>query len=211
MARQRPWRHRTSSQGSVSDKASLRAAMLVHRAGADPALGACLAEHVLPLCPAGAAVAGYWPVRGEIDVRPVLHALHARGYPVLLPETPGRGRPLLFRQWWPGVPMVAERFGTARPDSPPGEPDVLLVPLVAFDARCHRLGYGGGFYDRTIAARPGVRTVGCAYALQEVDAVPVLPHDAALDAVATERGVFLKPGFVHAHPVPGRRGGAERA
>ena len=178
----------------MTDKASLRAALLARRAGADPALGAHLVGHVLPLCPPGVAVAGYWPVGSEIDVRPVLHVLHARGHPVLLPDTPPRGQPLQFRHWWPGVPMVPERFGTVRPDSPAGDPGLLLVPLLAFDRRCYRLGYGGGFYDRTIAARPGIRTVGCAYALQEVDAVPVLPHDAPLDAVATEGGVTFKPG-----------------
>ena len=167
--------------------------LLARRAGADPALGERLTAHILPLCPQGAAVAGFWPMGTEIDIRPVLHALHARGHPVLLPETPRRGHALRFRCWWPGVPMLPERFGTQRPDAPQGDPDVLLVPLLAFDRRCNRLGYGGGFYDRTIAARPGIRTIGCAHALQEVDAVPVLPHDAPLDAVATERGVIHRP------------------
>ena len=89
--------------------------------------------------------------------------------------------------------MVAERFGTMRPEGAVGVPDVLLVPLLAFDARCNRLGYGGGYYDRTIALLPGVRTIGCAFAVQQVDAVPVLPHDRSLDAVVTERGVIMRP------------------
>ena len=67
------------------------------------------------------------------------------------------------------------------------------MPLLAFDARCNRLGYGGGYYDRTIATLPGIRTIGCAFAAQQVDAVPVLPHDAPLDAIATEVGVILNP------------------
>ena len=138
-------------------------------------------------------VAGFWPMGSEIDVRPLLLALIGRGHLVLLPETPPRGQPLRFRAWRPGTPMIAERFGTARPDGPLHDPDVLLVPLLAFDARCRRLGYGGGYYDRTIAAHPGIRTLGCAYASQQVDAVPVLPHDAPLDAVATERGVIFRP------------------
>ena len=178
---------------TLPDKAAFRAALLARRGDADPALGERLGPHILPLCPAGAAVAGYWPMGCEIDIRPVLHALHARGHPVLLPETTPRGQPLRFRLWWPGATMLPERFGTQRPDAPEGDPDILLVPLLAFDKHCNRLGYGGGYYDRTIAARTPIRTIGCAYALQEVDAVPVLPHDAPLDAVATERGVFHRP------------------
>ena len=177
----------------MSDKAHLRAILLARRTGADPALGARLIPHVLPLCPAGSAVAGVWPMGSEIDIRPVLHALHGAGHAVLLPETTPRGEALRFRHWWPGVAMVPERFGTLRPDSAEGQPEVLLVPLLGFDARCHRIGYGGGYYDRTIAARPGIGTIGCGYALQEVDAVPVLPHDAPLDAVATESGVIFRP------------------
>lgn len=176
----------------MSDKAHLRATLLARRAGADPALGARLTVHILPLCPAGAAVAGFWPIEGEIDIRPALRALHGAGHAVLLPETLARGEALRFRRWWPGVAMVRERFGTLRPDAPAGEPEVLLVPLLGFDGRCHRLGYGGGYYDRTIAARPGVGTIGCAYALQEVEAVPVLGHDAPLDAVVTELGVIYR-------------------
>ena len=195
MARQRPWRHRTFPRpiGVVlSDKAALRIALLARRDGADPALGARLIPHVMPLCPAGTAIAGFWPIGSEIDLRLLLHALHGAGHPVLLPETPPRGHALRFRHWWPGVAMVPQR-GTLRPDAPEGEPGLLLVPLLGFDRRCQRIGYGGGYYDRTIAARPGITAIGCAYALQEVDAVPVLPHDAPLDAVATELGVIHKP------------------
>ena len=177
-----------------SDKADLRARALRVRAGFDPALGMHLAARVLAAGPPlpCSAIAGFWPMEGEIDVKPLLLALIGRGHPVLLPETPPRGEPLVFRHWRPGTAMVAERFGTARPDGPVGVPDLLLVPLLAFDARCNRLGYGGGYYDRTIAALPGVRTVGCAFAGQQVDAVPVLPHDAPLDAVATELGVIFR-------------------
>ena len=162
------------------------------RRGCDPALGAALAAHVLadlPI-PADAAVSGFWPMPGEIDIRPLLEALHARGHPVLLPATPPRGNPLQFRHWRPGAEMLRERFGTFCPTGPAGVPDLLFVPLLAFDRTGHRLGYGGGYYDRTIAALPGARTVGCAFAAQEVDSVPAGPHDMRLDAVATERGVF---------------------
>jgi len=174
-------------------KAALRQSAMAARTTQDPGCGMRLAGHVLRHPPApGAAIAGFWPLRDEIDIRPLLLALIGRGHPVLLPETPPRGHPLTFRRWRPGTPMVSERFGTCRPDAPHGVPDLLLVPLLAFDRRCNRLGYGGGYYDRTIAALPGVRTIGCAYAAQRVDDVPVLPHDAPLDAVATETGVHFR-------------------
>jgi 5-formyltetrahydrofolate cyclo-ligase len=127
---------------------------------------------------------------GEIDIRPLLHALHARGHPVLLPETPPLGRPLIFRHWHPEAAMVRERFGTLRPDGAIAVPEVLFVPLVAFDRRGYRLGYGGGYYDRTLAALPGAIAIGCAFAAQELDAVPAEAHDVRLHAVATERGVI---------------------
>ena len=176
-------------------KIAARLAAMQQRLGQDPALGTALGHHVLaraaPL--PGSVVAGFWPLPGEIDIRPLLHALIERGHTVLLPETPPRGQPLIFRRWQPGTPMVAERFGTLRPDGPIGTPGLLLVPLLAFDFQCNRLGYGGGYYDRTIMSLTGIRTLGCAFAAQQVDAVPVLPHDAPLDAIATERGVIFRP------------------
>jgi 5-formyltetrahydrofolate cyclo-ligase len=142
------------------------------------------------LPPAGAVVAGYWPLPGEIDIRPLLRALHARGHKMLLPETPPRGSPLIFRHWQPGAAMLPERFGTLRPDGEVGVPDVLFLPLVAFDRAGRRLGYGGGYYDRTLAGLPGAIAIGCAFAAQELDAVPEADYDARLDAVATEHGVI---------------------
>ena len=176
------------------DKDAARQAALDRRRAGHPDAGPLLAEHVLDSgrVRPGDVVAGFWPIAGEIDLHPLLQALVARGHDVLLPQTPPRGNPLLFRHWRPGVAMLPERFGTARPDGTLGVPDLLLVPLLAFDADCNRLGYGGGYYDRTIAGLPGIRTLGCAFAVQQVDAVPVLPHDAPLDAVATEQGVITR-------------------
>ena len=158
----------------------------------DPALGAELARHVLSEHPPlpGEVVAGFWPMGPEIDIRPLLNALHARGHHIVLPVTPKRGHPLTFRGWQPGDAMVPEAFGTMRPIGPELVPHYLLVPLLAFDRTGRRLGYGGGFYDRTLAGLPGVATVGCAYAAQEVDEVPTGPYDIRLHAVATERGVI---------------------
>lgn len=163
------------------------------RSGLDPALGVDLARHVLALCPppAGAVIGGFWPLAGEIDVRPLLHALLARGHVITLPETPARGEELRFRRWEPGEALVLGRFGTLAPAGEELAPDWLLVPLLAFDRSGRRLGYGGGYYDRTLSALPGARTLGCAYAAQEIAEVPVGPTDVRLPAIATEQGVIF--------------------
>ena len=172
-------------------RAARRAARLARR-GCDPALGERLAVHVLERMPppAGVAVSGYWPMGEEIDVRPLLGALHARGHAVLLPQTPPLGQPLVFRRWHPGVAMVEEPFGTRYPDGEVALPDWLLVPLLAFDRQGRRLGYGGGYYDRTLATLPGAVTVGCGYACQEMPEVPAGTLDVRLHAIATEAGVI---------------------
>ncbi len=143
--------------------------------------------------PAGAAVSGFWPMSAEIDIRPLLIALHHRGHEILLPVTPPLGNPLTFRRWTPGAAMVRETFGTFCPaaDAAEGVPRTLFVPLVAFDRAGRRLGYGGGYYDRTLARLPGAVAIGCAFAAQELDEVPADPYDVRLSAVATERGVIL--------------------
>jgi 5-formyltetrahydrofolate cyclo-ligase len=174
-------------------KQAARQAALDRRRGLDPtAAGEALAAHVLREAapPSGAIVSGFWPIDDEIDVRPLLHALRQRGYPIALPVTPRRGHPLMFAGWQPGDSLIPERFGTMRPIGPPLVPDFLLVPLLAFDAAGGRLGYGGGFYDRTLATLPGRFRLGCAFATQQVDAVPVGPYDVRLDAVATEGGII---------------------
>jgi 5-formyltetrahydrofolate cyclo-ligase len=177
-------------------KKAARSKALAARQGCDPALGRDLARHLLADFPpqAGAVVSGFWPMDGEIDIRPLLEILHDRGHVIALPETTKIGNPLIFRQWWPGIAMHLERFGTYRPDGPVCQPDYLLVPLLAFDAEGHRLGYGGGFYDRTIAGLEQATIVGCAFAAQQLDEVPVDEYDARLDAVATENGVLVFEG-----------------
>jgi 5-formyltetrahydrofolate cyclo-ligase len=177
----------------IEAKRALRQRMLAARDAWDPALGARVAEHVLreaPL-PVSAVVSGFWPIGQEIDIRPLLHGLHIGGHRIALPETPKRGNPLIFRLWRPGCSMVKERFGTLRPDGPVLVPDFLLVPLLAFDRRGYRIGYGAGYYDRTLAGLPGRFRMGVAYAAQELDEVPAGPYDERLDAVATEHGVIL--------------------
>jgi 5-formyltetrahydrofolate cyclo-ligase len=183
--------------GVDRQKEDMRAAARARRRTLDPALGKALAERVLGAFsfPAGAAISGVWPLEDEIDLRPLLHTLHRRGHPILLPETTPRGQALIFRHWSPGCAMVQERFGTMRPEGELGIPDILFVPLLAFDRLGNRLGYGGGYYDRTLAALPGRRAIGFGYAALEVDAVPTGPHDLKLEAIVTEAGVIRVPEF----------------
>ncbi len=186
---------------SAIDKASLRSAALARRAAVDlrtrTAFAADLPERGLGLarrwCTAP-VVSAFLPIRGEPDTLPLLDALSAAGFTLALPATPPRGEPLRFRAWRPGDALAPGRFGTAEPGPAAAEldPDLLFVPLAAFDARGCRLGYGAGYYDgalrRLRAARP-VLAVGVAFAAQEVAAVPTEPHDERLDAVLTERGL----------------------
>lgn len=184
------------SQELIEAKRGVRERMLAAREAWEPALGAALAENVLREMapPPRAVVSGFWPMGHEIDIRPLLTALHERGHPIVLPETPRRGNPLIFRLWRPGVDMIKERFGTLRPDGEIRVPDFLLVPLLAFDRRGYRVGYGAGYYDRTLAALPGHFRLGVAYAAQELDEVPAGSYDEKLDAVATERGIIICKG-----------------
>jgi 5-formyltetrahydrofolate cyclo-ligase len=157
------------------------------------AAGAALRDRVLGAVafPAACAVSAYWPMGSEIDSRPLIEALHARGHAIGLPVTLGRGAALVFRSWEPGLALVSGGFGTQIPGParPEIRPEVLLVPLLAFDRSGFRLGYGGGFYDRTLAAlraAGAVRAVGLAYAAQEVAKVPHDDRDQGLDWVVTE-------------------------
>lgn len=162
------------------------------RATLDPALGTALATHVLAagIIPGGAVVAGYWPMPHEIDVRPLLEILAARGQTLCLPETTAPGTPLRFRAFAPGARMVRGRYNTRHPEGAVLTPDVLLIPLLAFDAQGHRLGYGGGYYDRTLNRLPRALRLGCAFAAQQVAAVPHAAHDLPMHAIATETGLL---------------------
>jgi len=140
----------------------------------------------------GAVISAFWPLPDEFDTRPLMFALHEAGHPIGLPVVEKRGLPLRFRVWQPGTPLVRGNFNVEIPgeDCPECVPEVLIVPLLAFDRRGYRLGYGGGFYDRTLSKLRGLgRTtaIGFAYAGQEIDAVPHNDTDAPLDWIVTER------------------------
>ncbi len=138
--------------------------------------------------PAGAVVSGYLALGAEMSAGPLLAALAERGHPLALPCTGPLGSALVFRRWRPGDPLIKGALGISEPD-PAAEavtPAVALVPVTGFDRRGYRLGQGGGYYDRTLAAG-GMLAIGLAYAVQEVESLPVEPWDQRLDWIVTER------------------------
>ena len=178
-------------------KHQARATAKVARAEAaaeDPvAAGYALCGRVLPAIdfPGGCVVSAYWPIGSEIDPRPLMIHLHEHGHPIALPVTPARGNPLVFRAWRPDDTLEAAGFGTRVPLAyqPELTPRVLIVPLLAFDRSGYRLGYGGGYYDRTLARlreSGPVLAVGVAYATQEVAQVLRDGSDQPVDWIVTE-------------------------
>ncbi len=143
---------------------------------------------------AGRVLSGYMPMRTEIDCLPAMAAHSAAGGRVAVPVIPGPAQPLRFHEWVPGARMVEGAFKALIPEGGAElVPTVLIVPLLAFDRRGYRLGYGGGFYDRTLEAlraQGPVIAIGFAYAAQEVAEVPIEPTDQPLDLIVTETGSF---------------------
>ena len=179
----------------MSDKATLRRQLLAARnALSDQAVadaGAAIASHVLAWWQANPVpVLGvYWPMRKEPDIRTAYDALHRLGARLALPVVDGRDAPLRFLAWAPGDALQKDAMGVAVPmaSSAPLQPDALLVPCLGFTARRLRLGYGGGYYDRTLAIPPVPQTAGIAYASAAVE-FDAGPYDVALDRIITDRG-----------------------
>jgi 5-formyltetrahydrofolate cyclo-ligase len=148
----------------------------------------------LPITP-GTIVSGFMPLKSEINPLPLLQKLAEAGARLALPAVAGRGKPLIMRAWAFGAPLDRGQWGIRepKPDVPEVEPDILLVPLLAFDRAGYRIGYGAGYYDMTIhrlrALKP-VTAVGIAFAAQEVPKIPTTPRDERLDLVLTEREVI---------------------
>jgi 5-formyltetrahydrofolate cyclo-ligase len=140
-------------------------------------------------------VAGFMPLKSEINPLPLMQKLSEAGARLALPAIAGRGKPLIMRAWEFGAPLDRGQWGIRepKPEAPEMEPDILLVPLLAFDRAGYRLGYGAGYYDMTIhrlrALKP-VTAVGIAFAAQEVPKIPTTPRDERLDLVLTEREVI---------------------
>ena len=134
----------------------------------------------------------YWPIRSELNTRPLIETLSGRGLKVALPILVAVKRPLLFRAFEPGDQLAKGPFGLSEPSSDKAalEPDIIFAPLAAFDRKGYRLGYGGGLYDATLnalRAKHPVTAIGVAYAVQEADSIPIEDHDQKLDFIVTER------------------------
>ena len=179
----------------MSDKAEARAEAFARRKLADRSVTEAANAHLVEAVrkARGKALSGYWPIRTELDPRPALHDL-AETHEICLPVVDGPGQPLSFRRWTPETPMKAGAFGAMIPDTDQTmEPVILIVPLAAFDPSGYRLGYGGGFYDRTLErlCRKGpVTAIGFAYDIQMCQSVPREDTDQKLDLLVTESGVL---------------------
>lgn len=190
--------------GNRQAKAALREAALARRGTLSPEAriegSLAAADRISGLSlPAGAVVSAFWPIRDEIDPRPAMHNLRQRGHSLCLPAiVDGK---LVFRRLDPQTRLVKAGFGTVEP-GPEAEvltPQVMLVPLAAFDRSGHRLGYGKGYYDHAIEALRGKANplcIGIAFSVQEVPAVPFEDHDQALSLVVTESEIIHCREFV---------------
>lgn len=180
----------------MDDKATLRRmAFAARKAAVSQEATDAAISHLLHHLgnPAPAIIAGYMAIRTEIDPMAAMRALHAKGHRVVVPVILGKDRPLAFHAWTPEARMVDGPFGARIPeDGAVLVPDILIAPLVGFDAAGNRLGYGGGFYDRSVAeirATKSAAFIGFAYEAQELPALPAEPTDIPLDALITETGV----------------------
>jgi 5-formyltetrahydrofolate cyclo-ligase len=184
----------------VTQKAELRGEALTKRDALSPEDRAAAAETIaarafpVPLTP-GTIVSGFMPLKSELNPLPLLRKLAEAGATLALPAIAGRGKPLIMRAYAFGDDLARGQWGIRepKPEAADVAPDILLVPLAAFDRVGHRIGYGAGYYDMTIAAlraKKKVTAVGLAFAAQEISEVPATAHDEALDLVLTEREVI---------------------
>lgn len=187
-----------SAANSATDRAILRRERIAARQALAPAqqarLGALVAGHLeaelIRLLPG--TIAFCWPIRGEFDARALVSRLLTAGWQAAMPTVVARDAPMAFRPWHPGSPMTTDPYGIPVPASEEisAPPDVVLLPLVAFDERGFRLGYGGGYFDRTLAALvPRPLAVGVGFELARVADIGPQPHDVPLDLVVTEAGI----------------------
>ncbi|MCS0497586.1 5-formyltetrahydrofolate cyclo-ligase [Ancylobacter sp. MQZ15Z-1] len=194
-----------SESNALTDKASLRSVALGRRAALDPSArevaAAAAARFALKWLGdvSGETVSVFTPIGTEISTDPLVRGLRAAGAAIALPVVIAKNKPLSFRLWEEGVELVPSAGpGLIVIPAPPDgarivEPDVLVVPLAAFDAHGHRLGYGAGFYDRTLAGlrrAKRIEAIGYAFSVQQLPAVPAEPHDERLDAIATDAGII---------------------
>lgn len=141
--------------------------------------------------PAGTIVGFCWPFKGEFDARYAVRQWRERGAVAALPEVTGKGQPLQFRKWWPGAPMRRGVYDIPFPDGTEVVvPDIAIVPMNGYDELGYRLGYGGGYFDRTLAKwRVGMVAIGVSYDALRLKTIYPQPHDIPMDFVATESGI----------------------
>jgi 5-formyltetrahydrofolate cyclo-ligase len=190
----------TRPASTENKKAELRQQALARRdalpAGERMAAAEAIAKRGLPVAvPPGTIVSAFFPMKSEISPMPLLKRLADAGAKLALPVVAGRGKPLIVRAWAFGAPLDSGVWGIRepRPDAPEVDPDILIVPLAAFDRTGHRIGYGAGYYDMTITRLRGLKritAIGIAYAVQEIPSVPATERDARLDFVLTEREII---------------------
>jgi 5-formyltetrahydrofolate cyclo-ligase len=190
----------TSPAQPAADKPALRQEAIARR-DVLPAVGRQQAAEIIAAREFPVAIApdtivsGFMPLKSEINPIPLMRKLSGLGAALALPVVQGRGQPLIMRAYAIGDALAAGQWGIREPtpDAPEVAPDIMIVPLLAFDRTGHRLGYGAGYFDMTIArlrAMKPIVAIGIAFAAQEIDAVPVTPRDARLDIVLTEREVI---------------------
>lgn len=189
----------TLSAGSESNKNAIRIDALAKRGRiTEDVIRAAeirLEKQLVDLIPSGAIIGGYWAFRGELNITPALNILAGMGHSLCLPVIEAEDMPLYFRRWRPTDPVEPGRYGIPVPPAgaPVFKPDVLLVPLVAFDRRGYRLGYGAGYYDRTIdilGKEKQLLTIGVGYGVQEVEHLPDEEWDQKMDIVVTDKEVI---------------------
>ncbi len=184
------------SEDNTAWRRGLRREMVARRAALSvaehDALSARIVAHALAALPAPVVAAFCWPIKHEPDVRGLLAAWARAGVRTALPVVVAEGQPLAFREWIPETPLAPDRYGIPTPTA--GEwltPDLILLPLNGFDAAGYRLGYGGGYFDRTLAAlAPRPLAVGVGFEINRIDSIRPEAHDQRLDWIVTENGAF---------------------
>lgn len=193
-----PQQARDVARWRRGERERLRAARLAMSVEARATVGRALAGHLRDLLDArfdggrGRVFSGYWPIKGEFDLRPLMTELHGAGVTVALPVVEVKAAPLVFRRWAPDMKMVRGDWNipVPPPEAERLHPDIALAPFLGWTGGCYRLGYGGGYFDRTLAALlPRPFTIGIGLQSARLATIYPQPHDIALDVILTEAGV----------------------